>query len=336
MRFKRLLLLSNERLRFLARAYSKEAEKGTVVTTLQHNIALNTSRSILRVSGTDIVDFFQGLVTNDVSKLDNGEKSQIYCHLLNSKGRFLQDLFLHSVGDNTFVIDADASAKDQLKKILRMYSLRRGITIEDLSPDYNVWLCSDKGAEITAEAACEKQEGGQHVLCNWSIDPRLKELGKRGIFSKEFRPDHEVPFEVFQCTRMALGVAEGLREIPEGSISLEYNLDLLDGINFSKGCYIGQELMARTHFQGTLRKRLAPVNIMNAEHVSIKDGDELFNKKTGKKAGIVRAVCKNVGLALLRLEYAFENGEGQILASSQGLEVCPYAPFWWAKQDFHV
>lgn len=279
----------------------------------------------------------QGLITNDVSKLSNGEIPQIYCHLLNSKGRFLQDLFLYSAGDNTFVIDADAQAKDQLKFFLRMYSLRRDIMIEDLSSDYNVWLCFDRAAEIsTGKAACEKQEKEQHVLCNWSIDPRLKELGKRGIFSKEFKPDHEVPFEVFKHTRVALGVAEGSREIPEGSISLEYNLDLLDGISFLKGCYIGQELMARTHFQGTLRKRLAPFNIMNSEPVSIKDGDELFHKKSGKKAGIVRAMCNDVGLALLRLEHAFENGDGQILATSQGTEVCPYAPVWWAKHGVHV
>ena len=279
----------------------------------------------------------QGLVTNDVSKLASGEKSQIYCHVLNSKGRFLQDLFLHSLGENTFVLDADASAKDRLKKILRMYSLRRGIVIEDLSSDYDVWVCFNKTAEVsTAEAVCDKQEGGQHVLCNWSIDPRLKELGKRGIFSKTFKPDNEVPSEDFRCTRMSLGVAEGLSEIPEGSISLEYNLDLLDGISFLKGCYIGQELMARTHFQGTLRKRLAPFNIMNTDQVSIRDEDELFNKKTGKKAGMVRAVCDTVGLAMLRLENAFENGEGQILSTSQGLEVCPYAPFWWTKNGIHM
>lgn len=279
----------------------------------------------------------QGLVTNDVSKLANGEKSQIYCHLLNSKGRFLQDLFLHSSGENTFVIDADASAKEQLKKLLRMYSLRRGITIEDLSSDYNVWVSFNKAAETSkAEAASEKQGDRQDVLCDWSIDPRLEELGKRGIFNKEFKPENEVSSEVFRCTRMALGVAEGLSEIPGGSISLEYNLDLLNGISFIKGCYIGQELMARTHFQGTLRKRIAPFNIMNPEQVYIRDEDELFNKKTGKKAGIVRAVCDTVGLAMLRLEHAFENGEGQVLSTSQGLEVCPYAPFWWAKNGIHV
>lgn len=95
-------------------------------------------------------------------------------------------------------------------------------------------------------------------------DPRLPDLGQRVILPADHQPDGTpVPDEVYTERRFRLGVAEGSSEIPSGAaLPLEYNLDALNGVSFSKGCYVGQELTARTHFQGVIRKRLMPLRLL--------------------------------------------------------------------------
>ena len=96
----------------------------------------------------------------------------------------------------------------------------------------------------------------------WTRDPRLPELGDRMIFPAGYTPPGKIVTpDAFRNFRLRLGVAEGCLEIPTGeALPLEYNLDALNGISYTKGCYVGQELTARTHFRGVIRKRLMPVS----------------------------------------------------------------------------
>ena len=101
---------------------------------------------------------------------------------------------------------------------------------------------------------------------HWMGDPRLPDLGARTILPAGCIPPGKVVApEAFKDLRFRLGVPEGCSEVPSGeALPLEYNLDALNGVSYTKGCYVGQELTARTHFRGVIRKRLMPVSFLRA------------------------------------------------------------------------
>lgn len=124
--------------------------------------------------------------------------------------------------------------------------------------------------------------------------------------------------------------------IPAGAaIPLEYNLDWLHGVSFKKGCYIGQELVARTHFGGLLRKRLFPILMDTADQADDAANCEVFAEGKAKSIGSVRGVCGTVGLAHLRIQDALKAQQAQqpLLVSIAGTHVpcAPQIPFWWPQ-----
>lgn len=121
------------------------------------------------------------------------------------------------------------------------------------------------------------------------------------------------------------------------AIPLEYNLDWLHGVSFGKGCYIGQELVARTHFGGLIRKRLFPVLLDAADNIEEATNSEIFAEGKAKSIGSVRGVCGNVGLAHLRVDDALnaQQKHQPLKASICGRQVpcAPQIPFWWPQAD---
>lgn len=121
------------------------------------------------------------------------------------------------------------------------------------------------------------------------------------------------------------------------AIPLEYNLDWLNGVSFEKGCYVGQELVARTHFGGLIRKRLFPILIDTAEVIDDATNAEVFADGKPKSIGTVRAVCGNLGLAHLRIDSALRalQDERPLQASIAGRHVpcSPQIPFWWPQTE---
>ena len=247
-----------------------------------------------------------------------------YGHLLNSKGKYLHDVFLTRTRQG-LLLDVDKNASKDLVMMLKRYALRRKLKISDASAEYRVWVHYTLGARQVD--APEAQSG----LSQWGIDPRLKLLGWRGIMGDSYAPPegtHVAPAESFQKMRLGLGIAEGDSEIPPGSISLEYNLEWLNGISFSKGCYIGQELMARTHHQGMIRKRIMP--FVGGRGTSV--GEDVFqDRPDGKKVGQIRACVDDVGIALLRMQDVFDGQSGVVrkLFTQHGHELKAYKPVWW-------
>lgn len=278
-------------------------------------VHLGAERGAISVHGENTLGFLQNLVTQDTSALSE-TKSSIYCHMLNSKGRFMYDVFLHRISADHVVVDVAQQRKDSLVKVLKMYSLRSSVSINDESDRYNVMAVFGDNRK----GFCE--------------DARLGSiLGYRGVSlgTLESPEDTTIPVSDYTKLRISLGVAEGPEEIPEGSVPLEYNLDGLNGISFSKGCYIGQELMARTHYQGQIRKRIMPFETRGGENICI--GDDIVDVESKKKVGSVRSACvAGVGLALIRTASVFQDGTTHVKnlrIEPSGASIQPYVPSWW-------
>merc|ERR1719244_1227905 len=141
-------------------------------------------------------------------------------------------------------------------------------------------------------------------------DPRLKDLGWRLISGKGFDVSEALgggaisrPLIEYREQRYKLGVAEGINDLEPGkTFPLESNLVFLNGISFSKGCYLGQELTARTHHTGVIRKRIMPLIVDNPENLSIETELNLENETTKKSVGKFKGCVNNYGIGLMRIE----------------------------------
>lgn len=276
-----------------------------MVTHLPH-------RGVLEIQGEDKAPFLQGLISNDINAVT--PEHAIYATLLTPQGRFLYDFFIIEK-DGSYFLDAEAARLADLAKRLSLYKLRSRVTIT-LRPDLMVFAMWGENIAKTLDLKEERGNARSGVF----MDPRLIELGARRIDSvlpKDFQP---ASLEEYNLHRLKLGVPEGGTDlIPEKSILLESGLDELNGISWTKGCYIGQELTTRTKFQGLVRKRLFPVKI---EGPSPDFGTEIFLNDA--PIGAMRTHEDGYGLALLRLENLKESEEFQCGAAT----LRPYKPFW--------
>eukprot|EP00210_Caulerpa_lentillifera_P003691 g3524.t1 len=173
--------------------------------------------------------------------------------------------------------------------------MRSNVEIDDITATHRV--CCLMGSEQIEEMT--------HCL-----DPRLSSLGLRFITHKDHNMEMKVSYQSvdsaeYKSWRVQHGVAEGQDEIPIDALPLEYNLDALNGISFSKGCYIGQELTARTHFQGVVRKRIMPGYLPGAvKHVH--PGSDIRHQPEDKVVGQIRAVVEDYVLMILRIQAALD------------------------------
>lgn len=183
-------------------------------------------RSLLRLSGEGVRDFLQGLVTCDLATL--APDRPIWGALLTPQGKALFDFVLWAEGD-AILVDCEASAAEALARRLSMYRLRRAITIER-----------------TGGAVHWAREGSEGVP-----DPRLAALGRRWI------GDAGAAAEGWLAHRLSLGVTEGVAELgSDQTLWLECNARELNGVSFTKGCYVGQENTARMHHRSKVNRRL--------------------------------------------------------------------------------
>ncbi|CAL5044817.1 unnamed protein product [Urochloa decumbens] len=182
--------------------------------------------------------------------------------------------------------DVDAAEVDELLACFKRYRLRSKVEIDNVSENFACWqrfglnvvhtepstqepeaqsIGWGQGVDHAGESAAQGNGHGWQ----WLKDPRLDYLGYRGIFPADTIPplvesDKEADERHYQLWRIENGIAEGSTEIPKGeAIPLEYNLAGLNAISFEKGCYIGQELIARTHHRGVIRKRLMPMKFVD-------------------------------------------------------------------------
>lgn len=244
-----------------------------------------SDRRVLAVSGPDRVHFLQGLVTNDVRRLSEGP---VYAALLTAQGKYLSDFLLVPDGERVLVDVAEAQADDLMRR-LTLYKLRAKVTVEATA--LKVW----RGLGAPPDGAV--------------ADPRDAGLGWR-LYAETL---DATPAGVdWDALRVRLGVPEAGRElIPDDSYILEMGFERLHGVDFRKGCYVGQEVTARMHHKTELRKGLRRVRLSGeaAPGTEILSGD--------KPAGWLGTVAGNAALAYLR----FDRIGPDLRAGTAGIEI---------------
>jgi folate-binding protein YgfZ len=255
-------------------------------------------RAVLAIGGPDRASFLQGLVSNDVARISND--NAIYAALLTAQGKYLHDFMMVEVGE-TIWLDGEAARLADLKRRLSMYRLRSKVTLEE-RPDLAVAAVFGAGVFSLPHTAGTARQIDDGVAF---VDPRLTALGcrvilPRGGIAEALRAAGAVPtdFAEYDRLRLSLGVPDGSRDLVlDKSILLEAGFDELHGVDWQKGCYIGQELTARTKYRGLIKKRLFPVRIDGIAPIP-----GTIVTLDGHEAGEMRSSRDNIGLALLRLE----------------------------------
>ncbi len=295
-----------------------------------------SSRQVWRVSGSDTQIVMNNLATSDKPG---------FCHMLNAQGRVLFDAFVVPVGDE-LLVEVDASLAAQFRRHLAMYSLRKLVKVSEEERLRHVLHVS--GPRTDAAGV-------------WQKDTRLPEGCWRLYAEAGAVAGLEQRDARYETVRILSGCAEGAEELGFGkSISLECNLDRQDGVSFEKGCYLGQELVSRSHFSGVVRKRLTPVvvaaeappdELMGGgsgrsksdlqrraiEYLEKSGSKEVAKSETlvddkGKDCGTVVRWGSEFGqlaLAMLRLQYV-GSGDQKVFAKDSGARVWPLtfeAPF---------
>ena len=265
-------------------------------------------RGLVGLGGADAREFLQNLISNDVRRVTTDRT--IYALLLTPQGKFLHDFFVVELANAEtgieLMLDCEKDRVEDLIRRFTLYRLRANVAIKDLSDRFEMHAAFGGGAagEMGLESGpgVTRPEAGGIAF----VDPRLASLGVRAILplgqSLKTATSHAAAAGDYELHRLKLGVPDGSHDLDvERTFPLEAGLEDLHAIDYGKGCYVGQELTARTHYRGTLRKRLFPVVVDGPmpEH-----GTEIFLGE--RRAGDVRSGYGGQALAMLRFEHVEE------------------------------
>ena len=353
-----------------------------------------SNRALISLTGHDASRFLQGLTTANISPSSIPSSSAppetppqtpaIYSAFLNAQGRILNDVFIYPVVENysreeSFLIEVDASEQDRLLRWLKRYKLRAKIVLRPVTSDeYTIWSAWDDGKPVQDESVARKLDSGTVTY----PDNRVPSFGHRILVPHTSgNPDSTnqavlgLPHDSKPSTLEQYTLRRYLHGLPEGQYELQREvallqescLDYMGGVDFRKGCYVGQELVIRTQHTGVVRKRVLPVvlycgddsesDAASAPKTLSYDYDKAkmlsdFSNRIPIGGDIIavgsknRRIAKwmggvgNVGLALWRLENmdgVFKikagDGEGNVDKSDMmDLRVKPFVPEWWAER----
>lgn len=286
------------------------------------------TRRLISLHGQDAHRFLQGLVASNIPPPPN--LNGHYSVFLNAAGRVLYDVFIYpathskeyrdtvlqGTDEPGLLIEVDADQVEKLASHLKKFKLRAKVQIKVMEDEeWGVWAAWPMESE--------RPDGRYDIHC---MDDRAPDMGYRLIRPRKQPPegDNEVTSEQYDLRRIMMGVAEGQKEIVRDSaLPQESNIDYMGGIDFRKGCYVGQELTIRTHHRGVVRKRILPVRIYDSTEETraldeldydpsakltlpprganisrVRDTDDKKGRSTGRWLGGVGTV----GLALCRLD----------------------------------
>ena len=261
--------------------------------------ALLPSRAVIAISGEEASTFLNGLITADVEAVDAGTPA--YGALLTPQGKILFDFFILSDGER-YLVDCSAQQKADFIKRLTFYKLRAKVEIADCSDELGV-AAAWAGAELPGNAY---------------QDPRSANAGQRTVATHaDLSALTDAGEEAYEAHRIAQGLADSDRDIGSGELfPHEANFDQVNGVHFTKGCYVGQEVVSRMRHKAKVRKRIV---IAHGESGTLASGAEITTD--GKVSGTVLSTLNNEGLALIRLdrlEDAYANA-GEISAGGANL-----------------
>ncbi|HYH17659.1 MAG TPA: folate-binding protein [Azospirillum sp.] len=285
--------------------------------------AILDGRGVLAIGGDDRVAFLQGLVSNDVRAVAPDRAA--YSLFLTPQGKFLHDFFLVDgapLGTDALLLDAEGPRAADLLRRLKPYKLRTKVTFEDRGGAHLVAALI--GPDALSRLGLPAEPGAARPFAGGVAytDPRLPALGARVLLpGGDARAASEAALEAagfprldevaYDALRLDLGVPDGSRDMEvEKAIALENNLDALNAISWDKGCYIGQELTARTRYRALIKKRLFPVRVegpLPEPGTPVRLGEQAVGEMRGGRG--TRA------LALLRIEDVERAAQDQNLDS---------------------
>lgn len=282
------------------------------------------TRGVICIEGIDRYQFLQTLITNDVFLLET--TPAIYTALLNHHGKYLFDVFIvqpYQKNTDKLFLDVEKAKIPAVLKHLHLYKLRANVTITDRSDAYRVasFLSNDYDSTLDSKLTVSNSF--------FYKDPRTPVMGWRFLIAAQ---DQDLlqgcaDEQTYQRHRLQQGIAESAEDLVcEKSIILEYGFDSLGAIAWNKGCYLGQELMARTKHRGELHKRLFKIK-----------SQELPPKGTiltqnEQKIGTIVQQQGNWGIALLRCEQSETLEALQAKVDQSTHPVTVEAPLWWPKE----
>lgn len=295
---------------------------------MEANYCLLPGRGVLRLSGADVLPFLQALITRDLDSL--APERAVYGALLSPQGKYLFDFFLARQGDELF-LEGEAARLEALAKRLNMYRLRAAVKIEDVRAEWEVCAAFGPGTEaalgLPGGAGSAKAFGDGVAF----LDPRLEGAGARIIApigqgsvmlaATGLKQGTAMDYDYFRLGRALPDSSRDL--VVEKSLMLECNMDALHGVDFDKGCFVGQELTARTKYRALVRKRLLPVRI---DGPLPDPGSPLLAGE--REIAVMRSGQGDRGLALVRIDRLAEaGGLGRSLTAGTAT-VTPHMPDW--------
>ncbi|KAI8332125.1 hypothetical protein BC941DRAFT_474536 [Chlamydoabsidia padenii] len=339
-----------------------------------HRFAKVPNRQLLEMEGPDTPKFLQGLITNHMPLISAGGDG-FYTAFLTPQGRTLYDVFIYpvNVGENfphqKYILDYPSTTDNSsFLKHLKRYILRSKVKIKDVSDDYSLYHLWDSTHNVSPtipESSSTVPPGGLiKKKCRLSdigcIDPRVPGFGYRAVVPNDQGVNSILPAdeyselssEEYTIRRLLQGVPEGVDDIwPEQSLPLESNLDYMNGVDFRKGCYVGQELTIRTYHTGVVRKRIVPIQIYkegesvpNTQYVdrqaslstSYQPQLDIHLADGSSKRGVGKtgSGIHNIGLALMRLEHVEKAMAGEQVGfkvKNTDLLIRPFIPSWWSS-----
>lgn len=267
------------------------------------HLALLPTRGVVEIAGADRIAFLQGLVSNDVTEAAPGRA--IWAALLTPQGKWLADFFIMTDGER-LLLDCERDQAPMLAQKLTRFRLRAKVTVADRSDAWHV------------HAGWGAPPGAGAII---APDPRLPEAGWRVLAPAALAAPDDVA--AWDRHRLALGLPDGSRDLEsEKTVLLEAGFDELHGVSWSKGCYLGQELTARTKYRGLVKRRLVPVAVAGALPPP---GTPVL--RDGAEVGTMRSGIDGIGLAQLRL-----GALGQPLACADAT-LTPRIPTWMALPE---
>jgi len=259
------------------------------------NVYILVDRAVLYINGDDVVSFLQNLISNDITKVS--EAYSCFASLLSPQGKFLYEFIIikHKSG---YLIDCEKSQVDGLYKQLSLYKLRSKVEILNLSNEfvvaafnYEKFLTFDEAKDVPGYTLKYREDP-------IFLDPRNKKLGARLVINLEKLYLSLKKLDLFDADikdyyslSHKLGIVpKDLNKLQNKLFGIECNYDELNGIDFKKGCYVGQENTARIKLKNKLSKRLFPINIIKGK---LCEGESIFNNEN------------EIGKVLIENDYPF-------------------------------
>ncbi|OEJ65715.1 hypothetical protein BEN30_13715 [Magnetovibrio blakemorei] len=288
------------------------------------------NRGLLKIAGPDAHTYLQGLVSQDVKRVTADRA--LYSAFLTPQGKYLYDFFVFEM-DGALMLDCEADRRSDFFKRLSMYKLRSDVTLSDVSDDYQVYgVLAPMG--FSERGAAKALGTGTGVVY---ADPRLLDMGCRAVLAQGDTTPLESAslsagtFDDYEHQRITLGLADGSRDMGvDKALLLEFGFEELDGVSFSKGCFMGQELTARTRYRGLVKKRLLPVKIDGPAPAP----GTVF-EIDGREAGEMKTSVGDVGLALIRIDKLGDKLGEDVSYTCADATLHPNVPSWvvFQKQE---